>query len=97
MEKAWKEIMKQLEELQEGSFEESELDAAKLSFTNALLSARDSIGSLESWYLNQIAEPTLRSPEEVAAESNSVSREDIIKAANKMVLDTVYLLTGMEA
>ncbi|MDR1564483.1 MAG: insulinase family protein [Oscillospiraceae bacterium] len=97
MEKAWKEVMKQLEEIQEGSFEESEMESAKLSFTNALLSARDSIGSLESWYLSQIAEPTLRSPEEVAAESNSVSREDIIKAANKMVLDTVYLLTGMEA
>lgn len=96
-EKARQEILNQLEIIKNGEFEDSELEAAKMSYVNSVKSVRNSLTELEAWYLNQILNRTIDTPEERAEKINSVTRQDVIDAANKLKLDTVYLLAGKEA
>lgn len=97
IEKARDEILRQLEELQKGNFDESEIQAAKRSLANSFVSACDYLGGLESWYLSQALEGTLHTPQESAAEIGEITREQIVETAQRVALDTIYTLTGKEA
>ena len=96
IEKARDEILRQLEELQKGNFEESEIQAAKMSVANSFVSSCDYLGGLESWYLSQALEGTLLTPQESAGEIGKITREQIVETAKRVTLDTVYTLTGKE-
>lgn len=96
IEKARKEILHQLEEVQQGHFDDSELEAAKLSAANSFRSIADYLSGLEYWYLCQTLEGTANSPEESAENISKVTREQVIEAAKRVTLDTVYTLTGKE-
>lgn len=96
VEKAKKEILAQLDEIKNGNFDDDEINAAKLSICNSYRSVSDSLGGLESWYLSQIFAAQIKSPEEAAATIHAVSRQEIIDAANRVTLDTVYRLLGKE-
>lgn len=96
IEKAKKEILRQLEQVQQGRFDDSEIEAAKMSSANSFRTMADYQGGLEYWYLSQIFDGRLQSPEEAAQEICGVTREQIVEAAKKVTLDTVYTLTGKE-
>lgn len=96
MEKARKEILHQLELIQQGDLEDSEIDSAKLSVANGFRSVADYLGGLEYWYLCQTLDGKLCSPEESAEQVGSITRQQIIDAAKRVTLDTVYTLTGKE-
>ncbi len=93
IEKAKTEILNQLEQLREGNFTDEELNYAKLSMVNTFRSAGDSAASIEGWYLSQVLYGTERSPEAEAESIAAVDRSAVIAAANRLQLDTVYLLT----
>lgn len=94
MEKARDEIMVQLAAVQNNDFEDEQLANTKLLIKNSLTSVTDSLSSIEGWYLTQILRSQNISPEEDAKNLDAVTREDIVKAAKKITLDTVYFLTG---
>lgn len=94
VDKAKKEILNQLEEIKLGHFDDNELSAAKLSLCNSYRTLSDSLGGLEAWYLSQAFRPQVRTPEEEAELVNAVTREQVVNAARKMTLDTVYRLEG---
>lgn len=94
IEAAYKEIIKQLNELKNGVLTDEEISAAKMSFINGINSVSDSIGSLEAWYTSQMFDHKINSPEEAIEEVNKITKEDIVKAANTIQLDTIYTLTG---
>lgn len=94
VDKAQKEILFQLDEVKKGNFDDDEINAAKLSMCNNYRSLSDSLGGLEAWYLSQTFANYVKRPEEAAAIISSVTRQQIIDAANMVTLDTVYRLVG---
>ena len=96
MQRAREEILRQLEVVQKGEFEDGELSDTILALCNALKSTTDTLGGLEGWYLGQIMARTDRSPVQSAEDIAKVPRAAIQKAAARMKLDTVYCLTAKE-
>ncbi len=94
--KAEEEILRQLEEIKAGNFTDEELVETKLMVADSFKTVNDSPSSMESWYLGQQFAASNASPEEEAARLNGVTREQVMDAANRTVLDTVYVLSGEE-
>lgn len=95
MDRAVDEIMNQLDVIKSGDFDE-EFESSRMALCDAVMSIADTPEALETWYINQITEEKLKSPTDVADEINSVTKEQIIKCANLLSLDTVYKLVGSE-
>lgn len=89
------EVVAQLECVKKGEFSDSEIEAAKLSTSNSIRSVQDSQGGLESWYIAQIFDGETLTPDEAAARIEGISRENIMKCASQITLDTVYMLKGI--
>ena len=97
IQKAKDEILVQLELMKQGDFTDDEIGNATLSLKNAFSSVYEHASSIEGFYLSQILYGIVTSPESEKMKLDSVTRRDIIDAANKVTLDTVYILTGNEA
>ena len=95
--KAYDEILTQLEAVQKGQLEDWELEAARSTLLNAYASMGDSQGKLENFYLGQAATGRDESPEDLAEKVRSVTPERIFQAMGTVKLDTVYFLQGKEA
>jgi predicted Zn-dependent peptidase len=95
-EKAQSEIMAQLAAIRFGQFTDEELHETKLLIYNSLRSTRDSLSSIENWYLTRILRGQDESPEEDIAALAEITREEVMEAAAKVTLDTVYFLAGEE-
>ncbi len=94
--KAENEILHQLKEMQQGNITEEEIQAAKLSMCNSLNTVSDSLNALEGWYFSQVYASEIITPEQAAAEIQSVTKEQIQFAASQVTLDTVYCLKERE-
>lgn len=86
-------VLSELRELQENGITEEELRNALLEAENQLEMMRDST-AISGWYLDQIMEEKILSPEEYLAELKKVTPERIREAARLYRLDTVYALSG---
>ena len=95
--KAYDEILAQLEAVRKGDLEDWELEGARSTLLNAYTSMNDSQSKLENFYLGQIATGHSESPEELAAQVREVTPERIFRAMESVQLDTVYFLRGKEA
>ncbi len=78
--------------LASGNFKDSELEASLKGLTDMIGSVPDSPEGLDSWYTSQIFDSEILSPEEYAKGISRVTREQVIKAAQGVSLDTVYML-----
>lgn len=96
MEKAEQAILEQLQAVQDGSFTDADINAAKLSMVNNYNTVEDSLAALEGWYLSQTAAAQVYTPAEYAQLVSKVTREEIIRTAKGVRLDTVYCLKGQE-
>lgn len=92
IEKAEQGILKELEDMKNGVISDFELESAKMAVINAYNSSNDTVSGIESWYASQLFDGGFKSIEEKSAEINAVTKEEIIRAANKLTLDTVYVL-----
>ncbi len=90
------EIGRQLQAVKDGLITDEELHAAKVGLMNDLLSAADSAGALESFWLGQNLLGLEYGPEELAALVEDVTRDDVVKAAAGIECDAVYFLRGSE-
>lgn len=95
-EEAKAEILVQLEAIREGDFRLGELESARRSVLHQLRATLDSQGSLEHFYSAQLPGRQPVSPEELAGLVEEVTAQDVVMAANRVELDTVYLLTDPE-
>ncbi|MCL2637581.1 MAG: insulinase family protein [Oscillospiraceae bacterium] len=95
IEKAKAEIIAQLESVKKGDFTDDDLTAALLYEQNFIKTSSDSLTSLTAFYLKRIYMKDIKSLEEYLKSYDSVTREDIIEAANSMTLDTIYILSGV--
>lgn len=87
-------ILDQLEAVRAGDLTEDEITSARLGIINNYRSLSDSARGLESWYLGRILANDAGTPDSVIADIEKVTKQEIVAAANKVTLDTVYFLNG---
>lgn len=91
-EKAKNEIISQLQSVKNGEFSDSEIENTVKSLANSFYATTDSMSGVENWYLGQIFCKTSFSPAEEAEKLSNITKQDIMSAAQNVVLDTVYYL-----
>lgn len=96
LEKAKTAILEQLSDIQNGNFTDEDVEKIKRSMINDLRSVNDRVGNISNWYLNRILEGEILAPEELLKRIGSVTRENIIEAANSFAADSVYILASEE-
>ncbi len=95
IERAKTAILNEVEQMKQGNITDEEIESAKLSITNSYTTVTDTSAGTLGWYLSQIMfGEEILTPEEKAQKINGVTKEMIVKAANKLSLDTIYLLTS---
>lgn len=94
IEKTESEILNQLKKLQDGELTADEMDAAKLALRNSFISHLDSLAASERFYINHKMAGNYVSPYTLAKMLDNITAEQVIHAAQGVVLDTVYTLRG---
>lgn len=89
-------IKKQVEEMKLGNFTEDDIEVAKNSIVTSIRSMTDSSFSISEFYLSQALTNDKRNINELIEDIRKVTKEDIVKASNKLSLDTIYLLKNKE-
>lgn len=92
IEKLEKGILKEIEDMQNGVISDFEINSTKMAVINSFQSSNDTVSGIEAWYSGQLLEGDFKSIEEMSAEINAVTKKEIIAAARKLTLDTVYVL-----
>lgn len=93
-EKAENEILLQLDNMKNGQITNDEINQAKKSIINTYKSFADSPALMTEFYLGQFTAGDETELEEFIENIESVTVEDIIDAARKVKVDTVYFLKG---
>lgn len=93
-EKAKNAILQQLEDIRNGQFSDENVEASVKALEDSFKSVSDSPEALDSWFMSQCISDNYKYPEEFIEEFKKVTREDIIKAAQDVTLDTVFMLEG---
>ncbi|MGN1411602.1 MAG: EF-P 5-aminopentanol modification-associated protein YfmF [Oscillospiraceae bacterium] len=91
-EKSKQAILQQIEDIKNGNFTDEDLINSKKYLCNSLKSVGDSASSYINWYLFNDILKTDRNVKNEYEKYSAVTREDIIKSANELCLDTIYLL-----
>ena len=87
-------VLRELEDMKNGNFDDSVIEASKKSITDSLYGYYDNANALDIWYSREICEEI--SPREAADIIMGLTREDIIAAAKGIKLHTVYRLLPKE-
>ena len=95
IDKAREAILGEIKAMQNGDITDEELEATKMSMANAFTSNCDTVGGISGHYLSQMFDKEILSPQECVDKVNAVTKEDVIRCAQKLKLDTVFTLTGV--
>ena len=90
------EILAKLKAIQDGQIETWELEGVRRTLIGGYLSTLDDQGRQEEFWLGQAAAGLDTTIEELAAQFETVTREQVAAAASQLVLDTIYFLKGKE-
>lgn len=96
IEPAKDEILRQLDAIKAGELTDEEIEETKLALSNAYRSIGDRAGRLDDWYHTQSLKNSDDDPEDKLKKLYTVTRDDIIAAAEKIKLDTVFVLNCKE-
>ena len=90
-------ILAQLDGVKQGNFTKEELTAAIRAVVNGLRGRQDSQGQMEDDRLTCLLfHPAAGEGEDLIAAVEAVTADQVVQAAQKLKLDTVYRLTGKE-
>lgn len=92
LEKAEKAILKEIADMQSGNISDFEIDATKMAVINSFNSTNDTVSGIDSWYTSQLFNGSFKTIDELSEEINAVTKEQLVNAAKKLTLDTVYIL-----
>ena len=90
------EILAQLEAVRKGEIEDWELEGARRILIGGYQATLDEQGRQEEFWLGQSVAGQEDTIEELAARFESITREQVAAAAQKLELDTIYFLKGKE-
>ena len=95
-ERAITEIGRQLDAVRAGEFTDDDFDASVKSLADDYERVGGTPEELDDWYAFRLLEEAPAAPQSLAAQIRKVTREQAVEAAQKVTLDTIYLLTGEE-
>lgn len=95
-EKAVTIIKEQLEEMKKGNFTDEEIVQTKAVLRNQILETVDTAKGLTEVMYHEVIGGCSRSIKEWLDNIEKVTRDEIMNVANKVQLDTIYFLKGME-
>ena len=81
--------------MKNGKIDDFEIESAKLAITNSFYGVVDTVSGIANWYSTQVMDASVDTPEQAAEKINAVTKEQIIAAAKKLQLDTIYTLKSM--
>lgn len=93
-EKAVNEIFNQLDIMKKGEFTEEDFNSSIISLCDAFKGVEDSPVAVCNFYSSQDFDEEIVSGPEFAKKISQVTREQVVEAAKKVSIDTVYLLKG---
>ena len=93
-ERAEREILSQIDVIREGRFTDEEFDAAKKSIGGSYRQLEDRPASLEAFWFGRALAGVNDTPETCRRRFSAVTREEVVRAARRLSLDTVYFLRG---
>ena len=96
LEKAKTEILRQLEDMQNGEVSDEEIENARRLITNVYTGISDGIFKTEQFLLPRLIAGKKSSPQSELEALCAVTKEDIINAARKVSLNTVYFMSPKE-
>lgn len=96
LERAEKEILKQLDDCKNGNISQEEFASARRYVLSSLRAALDSPGRLEDYALAQAVAVRTETIEQLSARIAEVTKQQVCDAARTLVLDTVVELRGIE-
>lgn len=85
-------ILKQVEQIKEGSITDEELNISLQSLTADFNSFKDKQFTIIDYYLKQYLAGTLDDIDTYIEKINSVTKEAVVRASQKIKLDTIYQL-----
>ena len=88
------EIMRQEKRMRDGEFSEEDLQAAKLYIINSMRSMKDSQAAMEEYAFRQVLSGMDEGIEETIGKIERVGRDEVVRVANKVKLETTFLLTS---
>lgn len=92
LEAAKEAILAEVEDMKNGNVTDFEIEAAKLAATNSFYGIIDTVSGTCNWYSSQLMDATVDTPEQAAQKVNAVTKDEILAAAKKLQLDTIYIL-----
>ncbi len=95
-EKARDEILNQFNIVKNGEFTDDEFNASIKSLCDAFNGVEDTPSAICTFYGSQALDSELTSGEEYSKKISEVTREQVIACANRVTVDSIYLLTGEE-
>lgn len=87
-------VERELEKLKAGDFTQEDMNIGKSAVKTSMESIGDSIALISEFFFNQLLGDEKRSLEEIIEDFNSTTKEEVIQAANKIKIDTVYFMNG---
>ena len=91
-EKALQTIKKQLIDIQEGNFTQEDIDNSKKLITESIISISSEQDSEITYYYGQELSESFVSIDEYINKINNVTKDEIVKLANNVFVNTVYFL-----
>ena len=95
-EKAMKIIRKQLEDMKNGNFTDEDIENAKKGIISTIKSIDDEQDTEITYFFGQELSGSKVSIDEYIEKIQKVSKEDIIKIANSIKINTIYFLKNIE-
>ncbi len=95
--KAEEAILAQLQVIKSGEFNDFEFSSSLKSIRDSLKSYHDSQNGLDVWYTIKAINKNIYSPEEISEKLGFVTKEDVIKVANKVKYNTIFSLMPKES
>lgn len=93
-EEAKAEILRQLNDLQNGRFTEEELDIARRAMIDQFGTVSDSPAFLDGWYTDQLRAGTVLTPEQAEARVRAVTAAEVTAAIATVKPELYYMLAG---
>lgn len=93
-EKAYDEILVQLEAVKNGDISDFEIESSVSALVNSYRTAYDDPRYLQGIWLGELAAGTNFTPEDYICKIQKITKDDIVRVMKNVELDTVYFLTG---
>lgn len=85
-------IKEQLDEVKKGAFTDEDIEISKKSIKSSTESIKDSIFLISEFFFSQGLSNDHRSLDEILRDVDSVTKDEIIEATDKIALDTIYFM-----